>query len=517
MKTFSKIFLLLTLVSLFSCVSKVDKNFLQNALVPDPPTQLNCTQSICDQSVEINLTMLDGVNSFNGVVSFGVPFSEGQLLDSTKLKVTNDQGVEIPIQTKVLAYWPKDNSLRSVLVLLNLSTNRNSIPSLYLSFKGRTLNDLSGLVANPDGDLSALLSSSWYSKSRVVYTPLATFQENTDFASFDSQSVDNLFNEIDWDDYSVNCSSTTSHRSYYDSVHAMYSLFMRGGEERVYRKAREEVKIFIQSELVKLSNDTMAIHVCQANASSWTPSTKLSWSILRRMVSEGLLSDYLITGDENSKLAIEQMGEAIIQNIPALKGGENTFLVTERNLAWPIHSLVNLYSIKKTIRVKNALDELLTIAINWQDSSSGAFEHDINRPDPSECGDGPSGASPFMTTILIDALMNAYYLTGDVRIPPVVLKTANWFKNHAVTTNNLTFQYLWNCNDRDYLVAQYYDINLMMVHVFGAAYALSFDKSWLTLGDSMATKGLEDAYLKRPKQWNQANRTFGKYLGYRNL
>ena len=29
--------------------------------------------------------------------------------------------------------------------------------------------------------------------------------------------------------------------------------------------------------------------------------------------------------------------------------------------------------------------------------------------------------------------------------------------------------------------------------------------------------GLEDIYVKRPKQWTQSTRTFGLYLGYRNM
>ncbi|WP_437746048.1 hypothetical protein WME73_14510 [Sorangium sp. So ce302] len=46
------------------------------------------------------------------------------------------------------------------------------------------------------------------------------------------------------------------------------------------------------------------------------------------------------------------------------------------------------------------------------------------RRDPGECGDGPHGGSPFMTSLLVDGLMDAWLLLRDPRIPEIVVRAA---------------------------------------------------------------------------------------------
>jgi hypothetical protein len=158
------------------------------------------------------------------------------------------------------------------------------------------------------------------------------------------------------------------------------------------------------------------------------------------------------------------------------------------------------------------------MAIAWQgESDSGAFEHDIVRPDPEECGDGPNGGSPFMTSLLIDGLMDARILTGAGTIDDVVVRAAEWYRDDAITSDGVGFQYLWGCHDVDYDDSGTADLNLLISHVFGAAYALSGDESWLDFGDTMANHGIDAIYGGRPKQWSQSTRGFLKYMGYRAL
>jgi hypothetical protein len=46
---------------------------------------------------------------------------------------------------------------------------------------------------------------------------------------------------------------------------------------------------------------------------------------------------------------------------------------------------------------------------------------------------------------------------------------------------------------------------------------LTKDEHWLDFGDTMAVSGIDAMYAGSPKHWNQAARSFGKYLGYRAL
>jgi hypothetical protein len=237
------------------------------------------------------------------------------------------------------------------------------------------------------------------------------------------------------------------------------------------------------------------------------------------MLGQGMLDDYLLTGDPVARAALVGLGEAFLRNVTALTtGSEITVYVTERNMAWPMMGLASYFAVDHRAEVQAALELLVQMTIDWQAmGTSGAFEHDIVRPDPSECGDGPAGGSPFMTSLLIDGLMDSYVLLGDARIVDVVTAAAAWYRDDAITSDGIAFEYLWGCNDVDYDDSSTADLNLLISHVFGAAYFVSGDTAWLDFGDTMAGHGVDNLYAGAPKQWSQSTRSFIKYMGYRAL
>lgn len=122
-----------------------------------------------------------------------------------------------------------------------------------------------------------------------------------------------------------------------------------------------------------------------------------------------------------------------------------------------------------------------------------------------------------MTAILIDALMNSSLLIPDKRIGPIITKAARWLRDDAVTPDGIAFRYLWGCETDPYSDSATADLNLLINHVFGAAFLFSNDTSWLDFGDRMGRHGLEHMSSNRPKQWVQSARSFGHYLAYRSL
>ncbi|HSO39083.1 MAG TPA: hypothetical protein VLT33_41435, partial [Labilithrix sp.] len=252
----------------------------------------------------------------------------------------------------------------------------------------------------------------------------------------------------------------------------------------------------------------------------WSPEVPLDWGTLRMMLSQGMLDDYLVTGDPAAKEAVVAMGEAYRVNLPALtSGGEIVLEITERNLGWTLIGLASYFAVDPRNEVRDAARSLVTRAIAWQArGTSGALEHDIVRPDPDECGDGPEGASPFMTSIVVDGMMDWWLLTADTALlEPFMKRLATWYETSAITSDRKAFRYLWNCRDNPYDDSEVADLNVLIGHVFGATYVLTKDKHWLDFGDAMAASGLDAVYAGSPKHFNQAARSFGKYLGYRAL
>lgn len=449
----------------------------------------------------------------DATVSLGVPFPPGALSDAKNVALFDETGKEIASSATVLAKWPADGSIRSVLVAFKATLAASATAARELRYGAARTVEASGLMANPDGPIAATLPADWLSSSRVsgVLLPVAA---NKKFAAYDTELEQELF-KIAWSTFGSNCGSTTSHRTYYDSPHGMYQLYARVGDARHYRRAREEAVWYRANELRWYEGRAMAVQVCQPMG--WTPSTIIDWGVLRRMLGQGMLDDYLLTGDPAAKEAVLGLGEAYRRNLPALTSGkEVTLEVTERNMAWPMMGLSAYYALDSRKEVADALKSVVDRTIAWQaKGTSGAFEHDIVRPDPSECSNGPKGASPFMTSLLVDGLMDYQALTGDARVADVVKKVASWYETKAITTDKKAFRYLWNCASDPYDDSTYADLNLLIGHVFGAAYHLTKDKHWLDFGDAMATSGVAAIYVARPKQWNQGARAFGRYLGYR--
>ncbi|AUX21292.1 hypothetical protein SOCEGT47_017730 [Sorangium cellulosum] len=462
------------------------------------------------------------------VVSAGVPFAPGALRDVRLLRLRDALGAAVPLRVKPLAVWPLDRSIRSALIAFHaaLPPGARAIYALEYGAPAGSPGqraDAPGarpalldeaLLPNPDGPIAAVLPPSWYAASEVCGPQLPAMDDRR-FPGFESGIERGLERMTPaYDTYGVSCAG--AHRTYYDGPHALYQRFLRNGDAGRYRRARAEALWYRQHELRFSPDRRVAVHVCERE--DWTPERPLSWQVLRRMLGQGMLDDHLLTGDPAAREAVLAMGEALRRNLPALTEGkkEDVLRVTERNMAWAMMTLSSAYALDPRPELRSALRGLMDRTVAWQrQGTSGAFEHDLHRADPSECERGPRGGSPFMTALLVDALMDYRALTGDARVREVVVRAASWLSERAMTSDRRAFRYLWGCETDAYDDSGTADLNLLIVPVFGAAYALTRDPRWLAVGDALADVGVKEMRVKQPKQWNQAMRAFGRYLGYR--
>ncbi len=465
-------------------------------------------------SVDLTLRADNGAAN-NAVVSFGLPFPEGILTSEKNVTLKNKAGQPVPISATVLAKWPHDGSIRSVLVAFKTTLASNATETWKVEWGDPTTSPDAGTLApNPNGPVAATLPADHYVKSHIGGV-LVSASANQRFSDYDTE-LTRSYGDINFGASTVQCGGSNA-RTYYDGPHARYQRFFRTGTSQTLRAARSEAIWFRQNELTFYQQKKLAVHKCQP--AGWTPSVPLDWGVLRQMYGQGMLDDYLVTGDPAAKEAVIAMGEAFRQNIPALtKQNPPVLEITERNLGWTLIGMAAYYALDQRAEVKDATKALVDRAIAWQArGKSGGLEHDIVRPDPDECGNGPKGASPFMTSLVVDGMMDYWLLTNDASIKPFVQKLADWYEKDAVTSDKKAFRYLWNCLDNDYDDSSTADLNLLIVHVFGAAYAVTKDKHYVDFGDKIADSGLAAMYAEAPKQWNQAARSFGKYLGYRAL
>ena len=467
-------------------------------------------------TIDVTLTADQGAAN-DAAVTFGLPFPQGILKSEKNVTLKNAAGANVPVTTTALARWPADGSIRSVLVAFKTSLAAGAKEAWKIDYgTPRSGPDAGPIVPNPDGPIAATPSAEFYAKSQVggIILPVA---QNKRFAQYDID-LTNGFAAFDLGSFGVDCNASAG-RTYYDGPHAQYQRFLRSGDPKHFRIARGEARWFRDHEVAWFADRQVAIQKCEP--AGWTPKRPMDGGTLRMMLSQGMLDDYLVTGDGAAREVLVGMGEAYRLNIPALTSGDKIVLeITERNLAWPLMGLTSYYAVDQRNEVRLAMTDLVNRAIAWQGrGTSGALEHDIVRADPEECGNGPSGASPFMTSLVVDGMMDYWLLTSDsARVVPFMIKLATWYEKSAITPDKKGFRYLWNCTTEPYEDStDYAELNILINHVFGATYMLTRDNHWLEFGDKMADSGIEAFFAKRPKQWNQSARTFGKYLGYRAL
>ncbi|ACY16619.1 hypothetical protein [Haliangium ochraceum] len=462
----------------------------------------------------VALTLMTEYAVEDQAVSLGVPFAPGELRDIERVSVRAPGGREVAAHVQELARWPQDDSLRSVLVVFpaTLSAGRSDGWTVHYGTPNRGRAE--ALAPAPDGPVVAVLPPRWYARSRVLGLQQAAV-DNREFPRWES-TMERALLTMDprWESYGLSCRGTSGERTYYDAPHTLYLRFIRHGGHERYRRARAEAVWYRDNELTWFADGQVAQYAC---ASDWNPERPMSWRSLRNMLAQGMLADYLITGDPEAARALRGLGEAYLRNLPALSSGERPALVaTERNLGWVLMGLASYYAIDPRPELASALDQLVERARRWQAAgTSGAFEHDLHIVDPDECDEGPRGGSPFMTSLLVDGLMDTWMLTGDKRIPGIVTRVAVWLRDRARLPSGAGFRYLWGCADREYGEDQWAELNLLIAHIFGASYHLTGDSAWLRFGDEMARQGMERLYAGRPKQWSQVTRGFSKYLGYR--
>ena len=465
-----------------------------------------------DGTIPIVVTA-DKAEGTNVVVSLGVPFAPGALKDETTLALVDAAGAAVPRDARVLARWPVDGSVRSVMVAFRATLGPAAAMVVRLLTNGRATP--SALAPNPDGPFVATLPAQHYADALATGAGLPVAQD-TRFARYETELERGLAEmRPPYDAAGTDCEHTTNHRTYYDGPHGFFQRFVRSPSPATYRRARLEATRYRAKELRFMDGRAMAVQACER--ADWTPARPLDWSVMRRMTGQGMLDDFVLTGDPAAREAVVAMGEAFKRDLHALfTGHENTLRVTERNMGWALLGLAAYYAVDPRPDVKKAMTDVADDAFAWQaQGKSGAFEHDIARPDPEECEKGPRGGSPFMTSILVDALMDYRALTNDARVTDSVRRVAGWFEKDAVTSDGKAFRYLWGCVGDPMDDSGVADLNLLIVHVFGAAFAVTGDRHWLVFGDKIADSGIEAMSTKNPKQWNQAARAFGRYLGYR--
>ena len=425
------------------------------------------------------------------LVSTGVPFGVGQLQSDRDIAFF-DGDTEIPIATKILARWPYDNSIRSVLAQFRIQSGDKPKDILMKWGEPRSIKDIPLTKIDwelPEGFI--LLPAEWLCKSEVIGEQAPMFSHP--FSKYDQNILDNFSARRD-----AVLKGDVREDSYYDIGHVFYQLYVRSGEVDYFKAARREAVYY---------RDTQVI-------SEGAERGRTKYKNSRYIYVQAMVDDYLLTGDEKSLETAGYMAEYLKNHFDPKKAffpkGASRFW-RDREEAFPFLGAITYFELtgdKKYLNIASQyMNNLYKTQEQWLDK--GSFIHNLYS---HIHGKGARrGGSPLMTGLLLEPIVEYHRLTGSEIAKKSIFKALDWLIKEGLTDS---FYYM--TSDAARSEGGHTDMNLLIAHAFGYGYKISGYKKmeYLRTGKNIFQCGIDKASLGTRKDFNQNYRSSGHFLAY---
>ena len=449
--------------------------------------------------LELAVVKLREGSGTHTLVSQGIPFAPGQLMDERAVTFFANTG-ELPVGAKPLARWPQDNSIRSLLVQFWLDADQLRGPVTMRWGTSRTTTDVPVEAVTwetPEGFL--LLPARWLCDSEVI-------GEQVPMGEDAATEYDDKIRQYYPDRRDDPPTGDIREDGYYSVSHVFYQLYVRSGDADIFLAARREALHYRKQEVL-LDGAERGRH--------------RRYGETRYLYVEALVDDYLLTGDERSKEVAGWMADHLKRYFPPSKAfypkGATNFW-TEREAAFPFLGILAYYGITGDPVYRAAADGIMEnlYKLQRQWPGRGGFIHNLYAHDTEEgCRPDEYGGSPFMTGLLLEAVIDYHRLTGSDTAARSIFLALDWLMREGLAGSGDTFLYL-TCDMHRQDQEPTPDLNFLIVHAFGYGYRLSGyqRQEYLALARKLLDRGVHDAFLKNRKHFNQNFRSSGHFFAY---
>jgi hypothetical protein len=377
------------------------------------------------------------------VLTVALPFADGELAAPTNVQIF-DGATELARNAKVLAKWPSGD-VRSLLVGFATPPGVGSGKTLTARIRGATPKVLAGEpIATRTPTLRAFASGDRWASTGALGFIFQRADTGTLAPAFFRRAAPVFQAESN---PPTGTNGDPHVRNYYDHSHALYMhLLATGMSAPMVQRIDEEVVQYRENEILHAGSrrgqysagiDTQA-------------STPIDFNIVRRMYPQGLVEDYLVTGDARSLAVAREIADAFVGDVPSQTP---YYPYTERIPAWTVLGLLPVYEATGDIRYLNAAKAVGAVALAHQRAMAskypnqafvpgltGAFVQDRRGAWYDDAESIGSGAgSPFMTTLLVEALVRLHANTGDLAYLASASHAARWVNEGcAVSANDPT-------------------------------------------------------------------------------
>ena len=408
-----------------------------------------------DRNVEVKVT-LEGraTNLTNELISFGVPLPFGFLNDQRNVRVLGADGNEITAAVRSLEPWRTggtQGSIRSLLVQFRSDFSSQRTKHITVRFHQRrqklenNFEPVSRTLISEDGlkgpRVAAVLPAEWLCESEIVgpQTPAVSSAEYSSYDQFVEKNFPGSLRYLDSNVYS---------EWLFDRTTCYYKMYVRTGDIK-FLEAAYQCANFVR-EHTKVDGPDAGIFT-------------LKGPDLKYVYPRAMHIHYLLTGDERALQVGKLMARYCIDHQEPIyrpdlikpvqlgvdpERGRNFW--TLRHQGYGLLGILHGWEMTGDQRYWNKARQCVDAYHRHQQQPpdgrlpDGSLRQNWELYDPNEAT-FPGATSAWMMALLLDPLFHYWTLTGDKRIPQIVVKWCDFLDRQGILPDGSKAYYVINC------------------------------------------------------------------------
>ena len=373
------------------------------------------------------------------VVNFGLPLPPGFLHDAELVRVYGEDGAEIEAAVRSLEPWRidgKQGAIRSLQIQFRADFRGRARLPVRIAFGKRRTKNSAAFVPVPETLMDreglkgprvlALIPAKWLCDSWVV-GPQVPASESAAYSGYDRLVEKNFPGSLEY------IASTRYDHWLFDRTTCWYKMYVRSGEQK-FLEAAYEAANFVRTHS----------RLDGPNAGEFIPKGSAD---LKYVYPRAQHIHYLLTGDERALAAGRIMAKLILNRWdPVYHGG----FWTPRHEGYGLLGVVHGWELTGDAAYWQKAREYADALYRHQQQPpdgrppDGTFREDWAQYDPSEAK-FKGATSAWMMAILLDPMFHYWTLTGDSRIPEMVVKWCDFLDRQGMQPDGRSAYYVINC------------------------------------------------------------------------
>lgn len=383
-------------------------------------------------------------------VSFGFPLPPDALEDERGVQILDEDGREIEASVTPLERWRfggVDGSLRSVRIQTRVDLERGAARHLFVRLGAAAKRRIASLASPPDENeeneprVWALLPPEWLCRSEVA-GPQVPVSESDDLSSYDRFVARNFPGSLPY------LSSQVYSHWLFDRTTCYYKMYVRTGERR-YLETAHRAATFVRSHTDTKGPDAGAFI--------------LKGPDVKYVYPRAMHLHYLLTGDERARWTGEIMARHVFERwepgyrpelyravSPDVDPEAGRRFWSPRHEAYGFLGALHGFELSGREEYWRRCREYAEALYRHQTAPpdgrppDGSFRQDWALYDPSESR-LPGATSAWMTAILLDALFSYWRLSGDERVPGMVVRFCDFLDRRGLVPDGSKAYYVIDC------------------------------------------------------------------------